>query len=61
MLLAIQESIPTTDRWYPVFDRYVTQIGQRVEGFGGNPGSISPSPTGVLKPPKGHPHEKHER
>jgi len=61
MLLAIQESIPKVDRWYTVFNRYLTQIGQRIEGFGGNPGSISPSPTGVLKPPKGHLHEEHER
>jgi hypothetical protein len=61
MILAIQETIPASDRWSAVFNRYVTQIGQRVEGFGGNPATISPSPTGVPKPPKGRPHEEHER
>ena len=34
------------DRWLPVLSRYVAQIGQRVQGFGGDPDIISPSPTG---------------
>lgn len=61
MLLAIQQNIPSNDRWSPVFNRYVAQIGQRVGGFGGDPGSILPSPTGGPQPPKKHPHEEHER
>ncbi len=54
----IQQSIPTSDRWHPVFQRYVSQIGERVKGFGGNPATVLPSPIGVWKHPKSHPCEK---
>ncbi|MGC1379789.1 MAG: hypothetical protein WA814_02055 [Candidatus Baltobacteraceae bacterium] len=52
----IAEAIPHTSRWYPVFLRYLKLIGGRVGSFGGDPGSITPSPTGggVPKHP-GHP------
>lgn len=43
----IQQSVPASDRWYLVFQRYVSQIGGRVQGFGGNPVQIQPSPIGV--------------
>jgi len=42
----ILESVPTPDRWYPVFRRYVDEIANRVRGLGGEPGHILPSPTG---------------
>jgi len=42
----IGEAIPTTARWYPVFQRYLEIIGGRVASFGGNPGQILPSPLG---------------
>jgi hypothetical protein len=42
----IGEAIPTTNRWYPVFRRYLEIIGGRVTSFGGNPGPILPSPLG---------------
>jgi hypothetical protein len=58
MLQYIQKSIPVTDRWYRVFHRYVSQMGGRVEGFGGNPGTVLPSPTGVWEHPKEHPSGK---
>jgi len=61
MLRYIQESIPQTDRWYLVFNRYVSQVGQRVEGFGGDPGAILPSPGGIVHHPKRHREEEHER
>ena len=35
------------NRWHPVLKRYVDYIAARVDGFGGNSGSIQPSPTGV--------------
>jgi hypothetical protein len=38
--------MPTTKRWYPVLQRYIDYIAGRVQGFGGNPGQILPSPTG---------------
>ncbi|HKD06654.1 MAG TPA: S53 family peptidase [Bryobacteraceae bacterium] len=34
------------DRWSPVLERYVAQIAERVQGFGGDPQKIPPSPTG---------------
>lgn len=52
----IAEAIPTSSRWYPVFSQYLEFIGGRVTGFGGNPGTIEPSPTGGLRfplPPPG--------
>lgn len=44
-------SVPAHDRWYPVFSRYVAQIGERVRGLGGNPDRVPPSPIGEVKPP----------
>ncbi len=52
----IQTKIPATSRWYPVFLRYVSQIGGRVTGFGGDPNEIKPSPYGIWHKPK-HPHQ----
>jgi hypothetical protein len=48
----LQQMTPS-DRWYPVLQRYIGYVMGRVEGFGGNPVTILPSPTGV--PPKGVP------
>jgi len=42
----ILASLPPHDRWYPVFHRYVGEIALRVQGLGGNPALIPPSPTG---------------
>jgi hypothetical protein len=39
-----------SDRWYPVLERYISYIAARVDGLGGDSGSILPSPVGV--PPK---------
>ncbi len=36
----IQRSIPANNRWYPVFNRYVKQIADRVDALGGNAGDI---------------------
>jgi hypothetical protein len=52
----IYESIPTSNRWRPVWTRYLTLIGGRVTGFGGDPNSIQPSPTGTVPHP---PHPKY--
>lgn len=48
ILQFIAKSIPLASRWYPIFQRYLTQVAGRVEGFGGNPGTILPSGTGSL-------------
>ncbi|MEU2032596.1 galactose oxidase-like domain-containing protein [Nocardia amamiensis] len=43
-------SIPTGNRWRPVWDRYLDEIADRVEGLGVNPDEIAPSPTGERRP-----------
>jgi hypothetical protein len=40
----IQRSIPATDRWSPVFTRYVGIVGDRVKALGGDPDTIKPAP-----------------
>lgn len=40
--------MPTTKRWHPVLVRYIDQVAGRVQGFGGNPSQIDPSPTGEV-------------
>ena len=52
----IGEAIPTSSRWYLVFQRYLDVASGRVSSMGGNPGQIQPSPTG-LPPVHKHPHE----
>jgi hypothetical protein len=49
----IAPAIPTGNRWYRIFQRYLEHVGGRVSGFGGDPGQITPSPTGDGVPPKG--------
>ncbi len=39
--------IPAGDRWFLPFKRYVAEVGQRVGGFGGDPGSVKPDPNGL--------------
>jgi hypothetical protein len=60
----IEKSIPHANRWYPVFQRYVRQIADRVKGLGGDPGLVLPSPTGEWNPPHLHhppePHHGHD-
>ncbi|HTX36068.1 MAG TPA: kelch repeat-containing protein [Bryobacteraceae bacterium] len=53
----VAEAIPSTNRWYPVMQRYLSQIAGRVTFMGGNPGAIQPSGTGIVKlpAPQGHP------
>jgi hypothetical protein len=52
VLRAINQNIPITSRWYPVFQRYTDVIAGRVKTFGGDPTKIGPSPTGNGKDPK---------
>jgi hypothetical protein len=56
----IGQEIAPKDRWSPVFDRYVAQIAARVQGFGGDPAQIPPSPTGSIPGPIKHPIKRHE-
>jgi hypothetical protein len=45
-------TIPTRDRWYRPFRRYVAEIGQRLHGFGGDPGTVEPDPNGLPSGPE---------
>lgn len=47
------QQMSTSNRWYPVLQRYISYIAGRVDGLGGVSGSVIPSPTGanpVIKP-----------
>ena len=57
LLRYIFESMSTSSRWYPVFLRYLGQVADRVDGFGGNADDVAPSPDGTGKESE----EKHER
>lgn len=46
VLKHIAEAIPVENRWYPVFQKYLEELGDRIRGFGGNPDEIPPLYTG---------------
>ena len=50
--------MPLTNRWYPVMKRYIEILSARIDGLGGDSGSIQPSPTG-LPEPVGKPGKEH--
>jgi Pro-kumamolisin, activation domain len=54
-LLAIMRWVtqgkPPGDRWTPVLDRFLKELAERVEGFGGEPSKIAPSPIGFVPQP----------
>jgi hypothetical protein len=43
----IQEAIPASNRWYPVFQRYIGQLSGRVTALGGNGATVPPTQTGI--------------
>lgn len=45
----IQRAIPENNRWFPVFNRYVGQVADRVDAIGGNSSEVLPSPHGEWK------------
>jgi hypothetical protein len=47
VLRHIALSIPAENRWFPVFNRYVGSIADRVRGLGGDPDLVKPSPDGT--------------
>lgn len=42
----LQQTMPS-NRWYPVLQRYISYISNRVAGLGGDPNAIPPSPSGA--------------
>jgi len=57
VLKHIALSIPQDTRWYPVFQRYLAEMGDRVRGLGVNPDDVAPLPRGDHGPvgPGGRP------
>lgn len=47
ILKYIFTAMPKRDRWFPVFVRYLHEIGERVRGFGGDPDTVGPSAHGT--------------
>ncbi len=47
----IERSIPSNDRWYTTFQRYVRQVAVRVDGLGGDSTAVTPSPSGDWRTP----------
>jgi hypothetical protein len=47
----IERSIPSNDRWYTTFQRYVRQVAMRVDGLGGDSTAVTPSPSGDWQVP----------
>ena len=47
VLKHIFNAIPLTDRWHPVFVRYLGEIEAKVRDLGGDPDSVHPSPDGT--------------
>ena len=57
----IAANVLPQSRWFPVMQRYITQLAGRVDGFGGNSGTIIPSQTGSIPgQPSGGVIEHHE-
>lgn len=50
----IGQAIPVDSRWYPVFTRYLDQLGGKVTGLGGDADDILPSPDGTGRAVKCH-------
>src|SRR5260221_4899003 len=51
VLRYVQQAIPSGNRWSLIFQRYVQQIADRVDAFGGNSREVGPSPSGDGKDP----------
>ncbi len=47
----IKTRIPTANRWWPIFQRYIGFLEGRVVGLGVDPADVHPNPDGTGKPP----------
>lgn len=50
VLKHVATTIPSADRWYPIFQRYIHGLGKKFEGLGGDPDSVHPNPDGSGDP-----------
>ena len=46
----IRQDIDPANRWYPVFDQYLSGLGKLITGMNGDVTQIAPSPYGLLPP-----------
>jgi hypothetical protein len=46
LLRWVQKALPEHSRWFPVFERYLDYVGDRVIGLGGDPAQVTASPFG---------------
>jgi hypothetical protein len=53
VLRHIASKMADTNKWWPIFERWLAIIADRVRGMGGDPDSVRPSSTG--NPPSGKP------
>jgi hypothetical protein len=60
ILKHIALSIPETNRWHPIFKRYLSELGERIRAFGGDPDSVHPSPSGHGPAPQGPEKEREQ-
>jgi hypothetical protein len=53
VLRYVAEAIPATNRWYPIFVRWLGQLADKVRGLGGDPDKVPPSlqDPGAVAPP----------
>jgi hypothetical protein len=50
VLKHIASTIPLSDHWYPIFQRYIHGLGSRVDALGGDSTSVYPNPDGSGNP-----------
>jgi hypothetical protein len=52
ILRYIQQTIPSSSRWNPIFARWLQSLASKISGLGGDPTQVLPSPTGGDKSPR---------
>ena len=58
VLRHIASKMADTNKWWPIFERWLGIVGDRVRGLGGDPDSVEPSSTG--NPPRRPPDGGHD-
>ena len=53
VLKHIALAIPGTNRWHPVFQRYIVELNSRIRSLGADPEAVHPDPTGNGNPQVG--------
>lgn len=59
LLKYIATAIPASDRWYPIFARYIKQVAGKVDALGVDSSTVVASPDGPLHDVPHHPKAQH--